>query len=74
MLDKLMQAIPIDEALKRPQVLVDLYLRLKSNKFILIAKGGSPTPIDSIQKYKVRDVKILFVKIEDYRRLILATP
>lgn len=73
MQDSFMQAIPIDEALRRKQVPADLFLRLKPNKYVLIAKAGAVTPTESIAKYKAKSVTCLFVKIEDYRRLIVAT-
>lgn len=70
MLDTEMQAIPIDEVVSRSTLLVDYYLRLGANKFILVAKAGSNTPVETINKYKAKSIDRLFVRIEDYHRLL----
>ncbi|MEK7357825.1 MAG: HD domain-containing phosphohydrolase [Bdellovibrionota bacterium] len=67
------QPVPIEEFLSRPQVLVDTYIKLAQNKFILIAKGGQNTPADSLEKYKSRNLDCLYIRVEDYQRLLLAT-
>jgi putative nucleotidyltransferase with HDIG domain len=68
-----MQAIPITEMLLRKQVPVDIYLRLKAGKFVLIAKAGAPTPTENLEKYKAKSVLAVYVRIEDYRRLIITS-
>lgn len=70
MLDNQMQAIPIDEVLSKSQVLVDYYLRLSANKFILVAKAGGNTPVETLNKYKAKSVDRVYVRLEDYQRLI----
>ena len=70
MVDSQMQAIPIAEILSKTQVPVDYFLRLSADKYILVAKAGSNTPTDAIQKYKMKNVDRLFVRLEDYLRLL----
>lgn len=70
MLDSQMQSIPIDELLNKSQVLVDYYLRLGPNKFILVAKSGTNTPVDTLNKYKAKNVETVYVRLEDYQKLI----
>jgi putative nucleotidyltransferase with HDIG domain len=71
--DSQVQPIPIDEFLSRPQVLVDIFLRLSLNKFILIAKGGQNTPHDTLEKYKLKNIEVLYIRMEDYHKLLLTT-
>lgn len=70
MQDNQMQAVPIDDLSVRPQVLVDYYLRLSPNKFILVAKMGTNANPDLVQKYKAKNVTSLYVRLEDYLRLV----
>lgn len=71
--DNQVQPIPIGEFISRPQVLVDTFLRLSSNKFILVAKAGQNTPFANLEKYKEKNIVALYVRIEDYRRLLMTT-
>lgn len=71
--DNIYQPVPIEEFLARPQVLVDTYIKLAPNKYILIAKGGQNTPADSLEKYKSRSLECLYIRVEDYQRLLMAT-
>jgi putative nucleotidyltransferase with HDIG domain len=73
MVDIEMQAIPINEMLARKQVPVDIFLRLNNDKFILIAKAGASTPTVNLEKYKLKAVLVVYVRIEDYRRLIVTS-
>ncbi|HVK62600.1 MAG TPA: HD domain-containing phosphohydrolase [Bdellovibrionales bacterium] len=71
--DSQVQPIPIEEFLSRPQVLVDIFIRLSQNKFILIAKGGQNTPREALEKYKAKNIDVLYIRIEDYHKLLLTT-
>lgn len=71
--DNIYQPVPIEEFLARPQVLVDTYIKLAPSKYILIAKGGQNTPADSLEKYKSRNLECLYIRVEDYQRLLMAT-
>ena len=71
--ETLYQPLPIEEFLARPQVVVDTYIRLGADKYILIAKGGQNTPAGSLEKYKARQIDCLYIRLEDYQRLLLAT-
>jgi putative nucleotidyltransferase with HDIG domain len=71
--DKQVQPIPIDEFISRPQVLVDIFMRLSPNKYVLIAKGGQNTPREALEKYKSKNVDVLYIRMEDYHKLLLTT-
>ncbi|MES2854510.1 MAG: HD domain-containing phosphohydrolase [Bdellovibrionota bacterium] len=71
--DSQVQPIPIEEFQSRPQVLVDIFLRLSPNKFILIAKGGQNTPFDALEKYKSKAIEVLYIRMSDYHKLLLTT-
>jgi putative nucleotidyltransferase with HDIG domain len=68
--DSQFQSIPIEEFILRPMVLVDTYLKLPNGKYILVAKAGSNTPSESMEKYRAKNVDILFIRVQDYNRMI----
>ena len=70
MQDNRMQAVPIDEVMNKAQVPVDYYLRLSANKYILVAKAATNVPVETLQKYKAKNIDRLYCMIEDYLRLL----
>lgn len=59
--DSEMQAIPISEVISQPRVLTDIYIRLSSNRFILIVKAGMATPVESLKSYQKKGVERVFL-------------
>lgn len=70
MQDNRMQAVPIDQVMNGAQVPIDYYLRLSANKYILVAKAATNVPLETLQKYKAKNVDRLYCLIEDYLRLL----
>lgn len=68
-----MQPLPLDEVLAKAQVLMDYYVKLSANKFIKVAKAGTSTPVDSILRYKTKNLPCVYVRIEDYLAYIRET-
>lgn len=68
-----MQAIPIDEVLERPTVLVDYFIRLAPNKYVWVARAGQRTPVENLNGYKVKAVTSLWVKLNDYQKVIFSS-
>jgi putative nucleotidyltransferase with HDIG domain len=68
-----MHAVSIEEILDKSRIDLDLYIQLSKKKFILVAKAGAPTAVDQMHRYVEKNVHYLYVRAEDYLRLIQQT-
>ena len=63
-----MQAIPVEEILRRDTLPVDLFVCLADSKFVVIAKAGSDTV--ALHKFRERKLQQFFVRVVDYFHLV----
>ncbi|MCM2281129.1 MAG: HD domain-containing protein [Bdellovibrionaceae bacterium] len=67
---KKMRPVPIDDLIVKQKVLVDLYVQLSDQKHVLIAKAGTNTSQEVLQKFKDKGVAYLYVRPEDFLALV----
>ncbi len=65
-----MHPIPIDELILNPKNFVDIFVQLSDAKFVLVAKAGTSTAVDQLEKFKGKGVMYLYVKPEDYQSIV----
>lgn len=65
--------VPIGEFISGVKTPVDLYVRLSSDKFVLICKAGTPTQQDQLRTYKDKEVDYLWVQKNQYNKLTKQT-
>lgn len=61
-----MHPVPIDDLINRPKVLVDVFVKLIGDKFVLIAKAGALTPVDHLSKFRAKGLNYLYVRSDDF--------
>lgn len=71
--DTEMQAIPIEDFLRRPEVAVNSYLRLGANRFVLVARAGAATAETRLANYRAKSAECVFVRLPDYKKLVIAS-
>lgn len=62
--------VPIDEFVARPKVDFDVYVKLSSTKIIKIAFQGDDLNRTSLDHYKLKGVKYLYILNKDFRKVI----
>ncbi len=65
-----MHPVPIDELILNPKNFVDIFVQLSDAKFVLVAKAGTNTAVDQLEKFKGKGVMYLYVKPEDYHTVV----
>lgn len=61
--------IPIAEFIMGSKIPVDLYIRLSDEKFICLAKAGSPTDKEQLKSYNNKEVTYLWVHRDEYQKV-----
>jgi HD-GYP domain-containing protein (c-di-GMP phosphodiesterase class II) len=61
--------IPISEFVKGITIPVDLYIRLGSEKFVLLGKAGTQSDINQLAKYQNKEVSYLWVYKREYYKI-----
>lgn len=69
-LTKKMVPIPITEFISGGAIPVNVYIKLSSEKFVLIAKEGSKTSIQQMRTFEKQTVDTLYVEEAEYHRLV----
>ena len=62
--------IPIDEFVSRPDVSINLYVKVGEEKFIKVANGGRPFDVQRLQVYKEKGLRYVYVKNSEMNKLI----
>lgn len=65
-----MMPISLDELINGISVPVDLYVRINDEKFVAVAKAGSPFALDRIQNLYQRSLDYLWVEKKEYYKMI----
>ena len=63
-------ALPITTFFSGISANADIFLALSENKLILLIKEGSIIDLDQLKNYKDREISELFIKEEDYSKVI----
>lgn len=61
--------IPILDFAKGILILVDLYVRIGSEKFVLVAKASTQSNVDQFKNYQDKEVEYLWVRKKEYYKI-----
>lgn len=62
-------ATPIDEFITGVTTPVNVYIRLGSDKYVLVFKAGSKTQKEQLKNYRDRDIDYLWIREDEYPRM-----
>lgn len=62
--------VSIEEFVAKPRIDFDVYVKLSEQKMVKIGHAGGEIPIDRIQMYKEKGLKHLFIRQEDFKKLV----
>lgn len=60
----------IEEFVARPTIDFDVFVRLSDKKFVKIGYKGDTLPLDRIRSYRDKGVQYLYLKAEDFPKLV----